>query len=191
VAETVLPEEGVPNPPEKSWLWVAAEKSPPDPYQWSRTPLSALVYLRIVNQNSIDETISELTFEVKTSKGWKTAFFFNGPRLFVVAGSDFTNAAEVRGEMLADELREKGIGANKTVSGWLALVFPRISISESKFPDFRVTIADTLGGKTTVEAGKVYPGNLSHNSLTVVGRKDISDSKVILIQDIPAYWKEP
>ena len=114
--------------------------------------------------------------------------FMDG-RLCWVSNGDFGQVMEFRAAMLGVELRGRALGPKETVRGWLALFFPKLPYG-SFYPDFRFTIADTLGHQTVVETGKITAGNFSNASIQVVSKgQDISKYRLVLIQDLPEYWK--
>jgi hypothetical protein len=125
--------------------------------------------------------ISQLSVEIMTSEGWLNVAYLRqlASFSFTPDKADLKNAAEFRAVMLDTELEDRAIGPKETIKGWLALTFPAKPLGYYT-PIFRFTIADTLGGKTVAETGKVPAGNFSTPRIQVIGRQDISNCKIKL-----------
>ena len=194
-AETILPTCLLnKNPDVPSWdcpIWMASQMTVPgQPAVLTKYPVNALVYFRVVNQQPNAVDISEVTVEIRSSKGWQKVIYLDG-RLFWVLKGNFKKACEFHANMLDAELKGRAIGPKETVRGWLALFVPRID-SASLASEFRFSISDTLGGRTVVETGQVPVGNFSNASIQIqqpYWKDDISTYRTVLIQDIRDYWQ--
>ena len=130
-----------------------------------RAPLSALLSVRIVNEQAIAVVISQLTFEVNTPTGWLKVARADesGAERFYSEGNppnNFTQATELRFDTLRTMLMNRAVGPKETVVGWVAIAYPPLNQTEILPEEWRITIADTLGHKSVVESEKVKLGRL-------------------------------
>lgn len=182
-AETFLPSE-LPQSLIDTHVWMTTQLNS----ELSKCPVSAFVYFRVVNRQSIAATIDQITVDVFSSSGWvETAHLDSRTwKYYWVSGGDFSTASEFTAPMLDTILSGRAVGPKETIRGWMPLLFPKTSVIFS--PIFRFTIADTMGKKTTVVTERKEGENFTNAAITNRGKVDISKYRTVLIQDIPSYW---
>lgn len=153
----------------------------------TKSPINAILAVRIVNNQSIASMISQFSTQAETSDGrWVPIIRINSRlvQLFFVADNDFTKAGLNTPTMLDSMLENRSMSPHETLKGFLLYAYPR---GKDYFTGkFRFSVADTAGVKYTQQQADLNAGNFGGNELPAGGYQDISSYPVSFLQDWPA-----
>jgi hypothetical protein len=74
--------------------------------------------------------------------------------IYWVYNGNFKESVNVKVDMLDAQIEARALSPSETVLGWLLLVYPRMTPPQDFIGEYRVTVGDTVGARTTTEFGK-------------------------------------
>src|ERR1039458_2145782 len=110
--------------------------------------------------------------------------------IYWVYNGNFKESVNVKVDMLDAQIEARALSPSETVLGWLLLVYPRMTPPQDFIGEYRVTVGDTVGARTTAEFGKrgTETEDFGSSGITKVGKFDISGYPILQYQDNPNYW---
>jgi len=164
-------------------FWVVERFGP----RRTKSPVNAVLAVRIVNNQSIAAMISQFSTQGETAdRRWVPLIRINSNlvQLFFVTNDDFTKAGLNTPTMLESMLENRSMSPHETLKGFLLYAYPR---GKDYFNgQFRFSVADTAGVKYTQQRADSNAGNFGSNLLPGGGYQDISEYPISFLQDQPA-----